>query len=94
MVGHARRFSQESDQNVKQLAQLPPVGPGRGTLTGRVILEGKTVHIDDVLSDPEYAWAKAQKILGYRTVFGVPLLREGVVIGVLTLGRNTVKPLD
>src|SRR4029077_12838351 len=69
-----------------------PVGPGRGTLTGRVILEGRPIHIDDVLSDPEYNWGEAQKMLGYRTVFGVPLLREGIAIGVLTLGRNTVKP--
>ena len=50
------------------------------------------IHIDDVLSDPEYTWGEAQKMLGYRTVLGVPLLREGVAIGVMTLGRNTVKP--
>jgi len=50
---------------------------------GRVLLERKSVQIPDVLADPEYTWSEAQKIAQYRSVFGVPLLREGVPIGVL-----------
>ena len=85
-------LSRETEESVKQFAQHQRVELARGTLTGRVVLEGKPIHIDDVLADPEYTWSEAQKALGHRTVFGVPLLREGVVIGVLALSRNTVKP--
>jgi GAF domain-containing protein len=85
-------LSRETEENVKQFAQHQRVELARGTLSGRVVLEGKPVHIDDVLADPEYTWSEAQKALGHRTAFGVPLLREGVVIGVLALSRNAVKP--
>src|SRR5262249_15232879 len=69
-----------------------PMDPGRGSLTGRVLLEGKPVHVIDVLTDPEYAMLEAQKRAGFRTALGVPLLREGVPIGVLHLNRNAVRP--
>jgi signal transduction histidine kinase len=69
-----------------------PMKPGRGSVTGRVLLEGKPVHVIDVLSDSEYAMAEAQKRAGFRTVLGVPLLREGVPIGVLHLNRAIVRP--
>jgi signal transduction histidine kinase len=69
-----------------------PVERGRGTATGRALLEGRVIHIADVLADPDYAWADAQKLGGYRTVLGVPLLREGVAVGVLTLTRSEVRP--
>ena len=66
--------------------------PGRGSATGRVLLEGKPVHIIDVLADPDYTLAEAQKRGGYRTMLGVPLLREGIPIGVLILSRSVVRP--
>jgi signal transduction histidine kinase len=69
-----------------------PMAPGRGSLTGRVLLEGKPVHIIDVLADQEYAQAEAQKKGGFRTMLGVPLLREGIPIGVLHVARKTVRP--
>src|SRR5262245_24545174 len=69
-----------------------PVEHGRGTATGRALLEGKVIHIPDVQADVEYAWEKAQKLGGYRTVLGVPMLREGVTIGVVTLSRADVRP--
>ena len=59
---------------------------------GRTISEGKTVHIQDVLADPEYKQLEAQKIGAFRTMLGVPLLREGTPIGVLALTRSTVLP--
>jgi signal transduction histidine kinase len=64
--------------------------PGRGSLAGRVLLEGKPVHVVDVLADPEYALAGAQERAGYRTGLGVPLLREGSPIGILILFRSAV----
>jgi two-component system, NtrC family, sensor kinase len=66
--------------------------PGRHTLIGRVAIEGGVVHIPDVLADPEYQWAEAQKLGRWRTMLGVPLLREGSPIGALSLTRSTVKP--
>jgi GAF domain-containing protein/DNA-binding response OmpR family regulator len=68
--------------------------PGRGSLTGRVLLEGKAIQIHDVLADPEYSYGEAQRLGGYRTALGVPLLREGSPIGVILLSRNTVRPFD
>ena len=61
-------------------------------MNGRALLEGKVVHIPDVLADPEYTFAEAQRLGGYRTLLGVPMLREGVPIGVLTLAALEVRP--
>jgi signal transduction histidine kinase len=65
-----------------------PTSPGRGTVSGRAVLEGRTVHIPDVLADPEYDYGEGQKIGGYRTLLGVPLMREGAAVGALLLGRT------
>ena len=70
------------------------IRPGRGTIAARTALEGRTVHIPDVLADREYTFLEAQKRGGYRTALGVPLLREGVSIGVIVLTRPTVRPFD
>ena len=67
------------------------VPSGRGSVVGRVMLEGKIVHILDVMADPEYAFG-GPKIGGGRTMLGVPLLREGMPIGVINLQRKTVRP--
>ena len=69
-----------------------PVVAERGTGTGRALLEGKVVHIPDVQADPEYTFVEGQKLGGFRTILAVPMLREGVPIGVLTLTRHEVRP--
>jgi signal transduction histidine kinase len=71
---------------------LPQLAPGRGSLAGRVALERATVQITDVLADPEFTWFEAQKFGQHRTVLGVPLMRQGVLIGTLGLTRNIVRP--
>jgi GAF domain-containing protein len=59
--------------------------PGRDSVTGRVALEGRAIHIHDVIADPEFVLTDYQKAFGYRTSLGVPLLREGTTIGVSRL---------
>ena len=65
-----------------------PLIPNRGSGVGRAIVEGKIVHIPDVFEDREYTLWEAQEIAGYRSVLGVPLMREGVSMGVLALTRS------
>jgi signal transduction histidine kinase len=69
-----------------------PVKPERGSMNGRTLLEGKIVHVADVLADPDYTFTEPQRLGGYRTVLGVPMLREGSPVGVLTLTRSEVRP--
>jgi signal transduction histidine kinase len=64
------------------------VSPERGTAVGRAAVEGKIVHIPDVFEDLEYTSWDSQEAGGYRSVLGVPLLRESVPIGVLGLTRS------
>ena len=71
-----------------------PMLPNRGSATGRVALEGRAVHIEDVLADPEYSDTEYQRTFGYRTVLSVPLLHEGSTIGVFALTRDVVEPFS
>src|SRR5258707_2805218 len=61
--------------------------PDRGTIFGRTIVDGGTVHIPDVLADPEFTRLEAQRLMGFRAALGVPLIREGRVFGVVSLLR-------
>ncbi|MGB8999627.1 MAG: GAF domain-containing protein, partial [Pseudolabrys sp.] len=87
---HVATFGYPRD--FQEFLQRNPISPGRGTVTGRAVLEGKTIHIPDVLDDPEYSFIEGQKTGGYRTTLGVPLMREGAAIGVLNLTRSEVRP--
>ena len=75
---------------VRGVDQQNPISSGRGTITGRAEAEGRTIHIHDVLADPEYARLESQVRGGYRTALGVPLLRGGAPIGVSVLTRPVV----
>jgi signal transduction histidine kinase len=76
----------------QEFLERHPIVPGRGTATGRAALEGKTVHIPDVLADPEYTLTEGQKLAGYRTLLAVPLMREGAPVGVLVMARIAQRP--
>ena len=81
-------FSAELEEYTKQ----HPIPPSRETLTGRVAITGGVVHIPDALADPEYTYLEGQRLGGYRAMLGVPLLREGACVGVLTMNRTTPTP--
>ena len=69
-----------------------PIPPGRGSIVGRTVLEGRALQVSDVLADPEYRFKEGAKVGGTRTMLGVPLLREGTPIGVIVLSRTSVRP--
>src|SRR2546425_8997485 len=71
--GFSREFQEFMEQH--------PIAPGRGTVTGRALLEGTAIQSPDVLADPEYTLLEGQRLGGFRTLLGVPLLREGTPIG-------------
>jgi GAF domain-containing protein len=70
------------------------LAPERGSTVGRVLIEGKTIHIPDALADPDYTYLNEQKKVGFRTTLGVPLLREGIPIGIALLMRKSVRPFN
>ena len=69
-----------------------PVSIDRGSTTGRALLEGRAIHIPDVLADCEYRTTRHQELAGYRSTLSVPLLRDGTTIGVFSLTRDEVRP--
>jgi signal transduction histidine kinase len=71
-----------------------PFALDRGNIAARAALEGRTVHVADVLSDPEFTNTDLSRFGGARTILGVPMLREGVPMGVLVLTRSRVEPFS
>jgi signal transduction histidine kinase len=81
-------FSREFVEYVKEL----PINAGRGSAVGRALIEGRVIHIPDVQADPEYTLLEVQRLGDYRTILCVPMLRDGVPIGILALTRHQVRP--
>jgi GAF domain-containing protein len=77
-----------------EFMQQHPIVPGPGTVLGRAVIERRAIHVHDVQSDPEYTLTEAPRIGGFHTMLGVPLLREGMPIGVIVLTRKTVRPFN
>ena len=75
-----------------EFLQSRPISVDHRTVTGRAVLERRTVQIADVTIDPEYALTEASTLAGQRTALGVPLIRTGEVIGVFVLARRRVEP--
>jgi signal transduction histidine kinase len=78
--------------HIREYLKSVPHEPARGSVVGRTLLEGRNIHVPDVLDDPDYTMIEIQEKAGYRTVLGVPLMREGTPIGVIVLLRTTVRP--
>jgi GAF domain-containing protein len=76
----------------KEYWRRAEIRPGPGSASGRATLERRTVHIPDVLAVPGYEFGEAQRIAGFRTLLCVPMLREGVVLGVIAMNRTRVEP--
>jgi PAS domain S-box-containing protein len=79
-------------EEAKDFILTHPFAVDRGTISGRVVLERRAVHVPDVLQDPEFTYREAQKLVGARTMLGIPLLREDALIGVFIATRTRVEP--
>ena len=69
-----------------------PPRADRGSVFGRALIEGRTIHVPDVLSDPEFSRPQAPAVIGVRAILGVPLVREGIVVGTLSVIRTQPRP--
>jgi two-component system, NtrC family, sensor kinase len=81
-------FSDDSTRLIREAR----VTPGRGTVAARTVLEGRPVHITDVRRDPEYTWSDLLERAALRAMLGVPLMRQGKVIGAFSLHRMEARP--
>jgi signal transduction histidine kinase/HAMP domain-containing protein len=86
-TAEAYGYSREFLDYVKNI----PIKAERGSASGRALIEGRVVHITDAAADPEYTLVEARRLGDYRTILCVPMLREGVPIGLLVLTRSQVQ---
>src|SRR5262249_59867488 len=77
---------------LKEFFLAHPPTADRGSVSDRVASERRAVHIPDVLDDPGYTYTDAQRMAGFRTVLGIPLLREEALIGIFIVNRSHVEP--
>jgi GAF domain-containing protein len=96
-------FSRRDDKNhmlaayglteeAREFIVTHPLAIDRSTVSGRVVLERRVVHLSDVLQDPEYIFWEGQKLSGVRTLLGIPLLREDALVGIFIISRTRVEP--
>jgi two-component system NtrC family sensor kinase len=86
-----RAVSYGMSDDFTDLLKNQPVEMTRSSGSGRALLEGKVVHIPDVMTDPDYTHP-GKRMGGFHTLLGVPMMREGEPVGVLTLMRKDVQP--
>ena len=85
-TAEAYGYSREFLEYIKNIS----IKAERGSASGRALVEGRVVHIADAAADPEYTLIEARRLGDYRTILCVPMLREGVPIGLLVLTRSEV----
>jgi GAF domain-containing protein len=85
--------SHNASAELRAFVEQNPIAPGRHTGTARAALERRTIHIHDVLADPEYTYG-APQVADIRTVLGIPILRASELLGVFMLFRDEVRPFD
>ncbi|MDP9264655.1 MAG: GAF domain-containing protein [Chloroflexota bacterium] len=82
-----------TSQAFREFSERHPIDPAnRGTVTGRAASERRIIHVPDVLADPDYTYWEAQRLGGFRTLLGVPMLREGIPIGIVDVWRTEPEP--
>ncbi|HJQ59227.1 MAG TPA: GAF domain-containing protein, partial [Vineibacter sp.] len=69
-----------------------PVTPDRSSASGRALLEGRAVHIPDIEADPDFTFAEAKALGGFRAVLAVPMMKEGSALGVIVFARRAPRP--
>jgi GAF domain-containing protein len=79
---------------LKKFIAQTPLQPSRGSVVGRTALEKTIIHVTDTLADPEWTFVRPPNLRPSRTLLGVPLMREGTLIGVMGLARPEVKPFN
>src|SRR5438309_2037079 len=76
---------------LREFLEQNPFAPGHQTVSGRAAFERRTVHIHDVLTDPEYTYG-ARQVDPYRTMLAIPMLRMNEMLGVIVIYRHEVRP--
>ena len=84
--------SNYAENDFINFAKKNPFIPTRGSCTGRALLEGRPVHVLDASTDPEYAMSDYQLVANNRTMLAVPLMRDGIPLGAITLWKTRVEP--
>jgi len=85
---HVRSTFGLDQQGIEAVRQQFPLPPESHSMVGRTIREGVVVHVPDVLADPEYALKATAEVAGYHACLGVPMLREGQIVGAITVLRR------
>ncbi len=76
----------------REIERQSIIAPGPGTVVGRAAITRQVIRIDDLLSDPHYELKEESKAEGYRSMIGVPLMRDGEPVVVIGLGRRRIDP--
>jgi GAF domain-containing protein len=84
----------ERSRELKRAFEASRIALDRGSMAGRVTMEARPVQIPDVLADAEYRMLDMQEVVGFRTLLGVPLMRDAQVRGVLMMQRSEVRPFS
>ena len=81
-------------QEFREFLAQAPLPLGRGSIVGRTALEKKVVEIKDTKADPEFAFVRPPNLRPSRSMLGVPLIRDGTLIGVMGFARAVVKSFN